>query len=365
MQMFEMPQKGIFSVLKFILLQKHPKTPKMANELLSSKIGTTLDRFINNKQSDFPFATGDLSQLLRDIALAGKIINREVNKSGLLDITGAYGTTNVQGEEQQKLDVIADERFTRALRNGGEVCAIVSEECDDIIHLNPESRYVIAMDPLDGSSNIDVNVSIGTIFSIYRRISPTGQPVTQEDVLQKGDNQIAAGYILYGSSTMLVYTTGHGVNGFTYEPSLGEFVLSHTDMKCPENGNLYSINEGSYYAFEDSVREYIEYCKQERYSSRYIGSLVSDFHRNLLKGGIYMYPRTDKSPNGKLRLMYECNSLAFIAEQAGGCATDGEQRIMEIQPTELHQRVPLYIGSKNMVSKAESYRNLEVEKHEQ
>lgn len=322
---------------------------------LSSTIGTTLDRFINNKQSDFPFATGDLSQLLRDIALAGKIINREVNKSGLLDITGAHGTTNIQGEEQQKLDVIADERFTRALRNGGEVCAIVSEECDDIIHINPDSRYVIAMDPLDGSSNIDVNVSIGTIFSLYRRISEVGQPVTEEDVLQKGDNQIASGYILYGSSTMLVYTTGHGVNGFTYEPSLGEFVLSHTNMKCPEDGSIYSINEGSYNKFEQPVRDYLDYCKEQEYSARYIGSLVSDFHRNLLKGGIYIYPRTSKSPNGKLRLMYECNSLAFIAEQAGGTATDGERRVMEIEPTELHQRVPLYIGSKKMVTKAVSF----------
>ncbi len=327
----------------------------MDNNLLTSKIGTTLDRFINNNQSDFPFATGDLSQLLRDIALAGKIINREVNKSGLLDITGAHGTVNVQGEEQQKLDVIADERFTRALKNGGEVCAIVSEECDDIIHLNPNSKYVIAMDPLDGSSNIDVNVSIGTIFSVYRRISPVGNPVTIDDVLQKGVNQIAAGYILYGSSTMLVYTTGHGVNGFTYEPSLGEFVLSHHNLKCPEDGTMYSINEGSYNSFEPSVKEYIEYCRNNEYRARYIGSLVADFHRNLLKGGIYIYPCTNKSPNGKLRLMYECNSLAFIAEQAGGVATDGEARIMEIQPTSLHQRVPLYIGSKMMVKKAESF----------
>ena len=326
----------------------------MEDNNLGTSIGTTLDRFINYKQSEFPFATGELSQLLRDIALAGKIINREVNKSGLLDIAGAYGNTNVQGEEQQKLDVIADIRFTRALRNGGQVCAVVSEEDDDVIRLNPDSRYVIAMDPLDGSSNIDVNVSIGTIFSIYRRVSPVGGPVQMEDVLQKGTKQVAAGYILYGSSTMLVYTTGHGVNGFTYEPTLGEFVLSHKDMKCPEDGKIYSINEGSYYSFEPHIREYIEYCKRNKYSARYIGSLVSDYHRNMLKGGIYIYPKTESAPNGKLRLMYECNALAFIAEQAGGIATNGEQRIMELDPTELHQRTPLYIGSKNMVNKVES-----------
>lgn len=328
----------------------------MDKHTLGSTIGTTLDRFINDKQGEFPFATGELSQLLRDIALAGKIINREVNKSGLLDIAGAFGTTNVQGEEQQKLDVIADIRFTRALKNGGEVCAIISEEEDDLIRLNANSRYVVAMDPLDGSSNIDVNVSIGTIFSIYRRVSPIGTTVQTEDVLQKGDNQVAAGYILYGSSTMLVYTTGHGVNGFTFEPTLGEFLLSHQNMKCPKDGKIYSINEGSYQSFEPSVKEYLQYCKAENYSARYIGSLVADFHRNLLKGGIYMYPSTEKAPKGKLRLMYECNCLAFIIEQAGGMATDGERRIMEIEPTELHQRVPLFIGSPNMVKKAQSYR---------
>ena len=338
-----------------------PKTIFMDKNLLGSTIGTTLDRFINNKQAEFPFATGELSQLLRDIALAGKIINREVNKSGLLDIAGAYGTTNVQGEEQQKLDVIADIRFTRALKNGGEVCAIISEEEDELIRLNPNSRYVVAMDPLDGSSNIDVNVSIGTIFSIYRRKSPVGSPVQMEDVLQKGVNQIAAGYILYGSSTMLVYTTGHGVNGFTYEPSIGEFVLSHSDMKCPEDGKIYSVNEGSYKSFEPSVQDYVEYCKDQKYSARYIGSLVADFHRNMLKGGIYMYPKTGSAPNGKLRLMYESNSLAFIAEQAGGMATTGEQRIMEVDPTELHQRTPLFIGSKKMVEKAMSFRKETIE----
>ncbi|MFY0655083.1 MAG: class 1 fructose-bisphosphatase [Cyclobacteriaceae bacterium] len=328
----------------------------MSVESLTSSIGKTLDRFINDKQADFPFATGELSQLLRDIALAGKIINRDVTKAGLSDIAGGYGSTNIQGEDQQKLDVVADHRFVRALTNGGEVCAIVSEEDDEIIHVNPNSRYVVAMDPLDGSSNIDVNVSIGTIFSIYRRISPIGGPVQLEDVLQKGVNQVAAGYILYGSSTMLVYTTGHGVNGFTYEPSLGEFVLSHEAMTCPEDGNIYSINEGSWHSFEQSVRDYIDFCKNENYSARYIGSLVSDFHRNMLKGGIYIYPKTAKSPNGKLRLMYECNALAFIAEQAGGIASDGHGRIMDIEPSDLHERSPLFMGSKKMVEKALSYR---------
>jgi fructose-1,6-bisphosphatase I len=329
----------------------------MSKNNLGLPIGTTLDRFIKKKQDEFPFATGELSQLLRDIALAGKIINREVNKSGLLDIAGAYGNKNVQGEDQQKLDVIANIRFTRALKNGGQVCAIISEEDEEIIHLNTNSRYVVAMDPLDGSSNIDVNVSIGTIFSIYRRVSPLGSPVQIEDVLQKGTEQIAAGYILYGSSTILVYTTGHGVNGFTLEPSLGEFVLSHTSMKCPQEGKIYSINEGSWHSFEPEIRKYLEDCKDKALTARYIGSLVSDYHRNMLKGGIYLYPKTDTAPNGKLRLLYECNALAFIAEQAGGKATDGYIRILEIEPTSFHQRSPFFIGSKNMVEHAMSFLN--------
>ncbi|MFY0605168.1 MAG: class 1 fructose-bisphosphatase [Cyclobacteriaceae bacterium] len=318
---------------------------------LGLPIGTTLDRFIKEKQAEFEFATGDLSQLLRDIALAGKIINREVNKSGLLDISGAFGAKNVQGEDQQKLDVIADIRFTRALKNGGQCCAIVSEEDEDIIHLDPNCRYIVAIDPLDGSSNIDVNVSIGTIFSIYRRKSPIGTTVTNEDVLQKGTEQVAAGYILYGSSTMLVYTTGHGVNGFTLEPSLGEFVLSHTNMSCPELGSIYSINEGSWNHFDQSIRDYTQWCKESELTARYIGSLVGDFHRNLLKGGVYLYPNTKKAPDGKLRLLYECNALALIAEQAGGMATDGTKRILEIEPKAFHQRTPFYIGSKKMVEK--------------
>ncbi len=323
----------------------------MNKNSLGLPIGTTLDRFIKKKQDEFEFATGELSQLLRDIGLAGKIINLEVNKSGLLDIAGAYGAKNVQGEEQQKLDVIANIRFTRALRNGGQVCALITEEDEEVIHLDQNCRYVVCIDPLDGSSNIDVNVSIGTIFSIYRRRSPIGTPVTKEDILQPGRNQVAAGYILYGSSTMLVYTTGHGVNGFTLEPSLGEFVLSHTNMKFPEEGKIYSINEGSWHQFTEGIQHYLNWCKDEELTARYIGSLVADYHRNMLKGGVYLYPSTLKAPEGKLRLLYECNALALIAEQAGGMATDGKKRILDILPQEFHQRTPFYIGSKQMVKK--------------
>jgi len=325
----------------------------MEESRIASPIGSTLDRFIKSRQDDFQYASGELSQLLRDIALSAKIVNREINKAGLINIVGAIGTQNVQGENQQKLDVLANIRFSRALKKGGETCAIISEEEEEMIDLASKSgRYVVAIDPLDGSSNIDVNVSIGTIFSIYRRKSPVGGPIAEQDYLQKGNKQVAAGYILYGSSTMLVYTTGNGVNGFTYEPSLGEFFLSHQDMSIPVNGKIYSINEGSYNSFEDGVKNYIDFCRDNNYSGRYIGSLVADFHRNLLKGGIYIYPKTKNSPNGKLRLMYECNSLAFLAEQAGGVATDGSQRILDIQPTEIHQRIPFFVGSKNMVGKA-------------
>ncbi|HNP18242.1 MAG TPA: class 1 fructose-bisphosphatase [Fulvivirga sp.] len=327
----------------------------MEDSRIAIPIGTTLDRFIKSKEEEFQYATGELSQLLRDIALAGKVVNREINKAGLINIVGAIGTQNVQGEEQQKLDVLANIRFTRALTKGGEACAVISEEDDEIVDLNNDGKYVIAIDPLDGSSNIDVNVSIGTIFSIYRRVTPAGSPIQDIDVLQKGEEQVAAGYLLYGSSTMLVYTTGHGVNGFTYEPSLGEYFLSHADMSVPEDGNIYSVNEGSFKSFQEPVKAYIEYCKDNRYSGRYIGSLVADFHRNLLKGGIYIYPATAKDKNGKLRLMYECNALAFIVEQAGGLASTGKERILSVQPTELHQRVPLFIGSKKMVEKAISY----------
>ncbi len=327
----------------------------MEDSRIALPIGTTLDRYIKKKQDEFQFATGELSQLLRDIALAGKVVNREINKAGLINIIGAIGTQNVQGEDQQKLDVLANIRFTRALSKGGEACAVISEEDDEIVDLNNNGRYVIAIDPLDGSSNIDVNVSIGTIFSVFRRVTPVGSPIQEIDVLQRGTEQVAAGYLLYGSSTMLVYTTGHGVNGFTYEPSLGEYFLSHPDMSIPEDGKIYSINEGSYNSFPEPVKEYIESCKKASNSARYIGSLVADFHRNILKGGIYIYPPTAKDPNGKLRLMYECNALAFIIEQAGGLASTGSERILDIEPKELHQRVPFFVGSKNMVEKAMSY----------
>jgi len=319
----------------------------------------TLGQFIIEKQGDFPYAKGELSRLLRDIGIAAKIVNREVSKAGLVEILGETGETNIQGERVKKLDVYANEQFIAALMAGGEVCAIASEENEEIIPIDTDisknAKYVVAMDPLDGSSNIDVNVSIGTIFSIYRRKSPVGGPIQREDILQKGSDQVAAGYILYGSSTMLVYTTGHGVNGFTFEQSLGEYFLSHPDMEIPPHGKIYSINEGGSNSFPESVKKYIQYCKDQTYTARYIGSLVADFHRNLLKGGIYIYPSTAKDVNGKLRLMYECNALAFISEQAGGKATDGKIRILDIEPKDLHQRTPFYVGSKYMVEKAESF----------
>jgi fructose-1,6-bisphosphatase I len=329
-------------------------TPSIESSRIAQSIGTALDRFIKNNQSQFQYASGELSQLLRDIALASKVVNREVNKAGLIDLMGAIGTQNMAGDDQQKLDVLANIRFTRALMKGGEVCALVSEESESFVDLNNEGRYVIAIDPLDGSSNIDVNVSIGTIFSVYRRKSPAGTPIQTSDILQKGCEQVAAGYVLYGSSTMMVYTTGHGVNGFTYEPSLGEYFLSHPNMKIPEDGRIYSVNEGSANSFSQPVKDYLQHCKDKNYTARYIGSLVADFHRNLLKGGIYIYPATAKDPNGKLRLMYECNALAYIVEQAGGKASNGKDRILDIALNDLHQRTAFYVGSRNMVEKAES-----------
>lgn len=324
----------------------------MESSRIARPIGTTLDRFIRHNQNQFQYASGELSQLLRDIALASKVVNREVNKAGLIDIMGAAGSINTTGEAQQKLDVLANIRFTRALMKGGEVCALISEEDESFIDLNNFGKYVIAIDPLDGSSNIDVNVAIGTIFSIYRRKSLPGTPIVTEDILQKGSEQVAAGYILYGSSTMLVYTTGYGVNGFTYEPGLGEYFLSHPQMEIPEDGATYSINEGSSNSFTPAIKAYLQFCKDQCYTARYIGSLVADFHRNLLKGGIYIYPATLKDPGGKLRLMYECNALAFLAEEAGGEGSDGRRRVLDILPESLHQRTPFYVGSKNMVRKA-------------
>jgi fructose-1,6-bisphosphatase I len=323
---------------------------------------TTLGEFIIERQKDYPGSTGDFSQLLSAIRLASKIVSQQINKAGLLNhILGAADSENVQGEQQQKLDIYANNQFIKALHKSRMVCGIASEENDDYIPLNNNGKYVIAMDPLDGSSNIDVNVSVGTIFSIYERISPIGLPVTEADFLQKGTAQIAAGYVIYGSSTMLVYTTGNGVNGFTYDPGIGVFILSHPSMKFPSKGKIYSMNEGNFYNCSEGIQNYIKYAQtidsatNRPYTARYIGSLVADFHRNIIKGGIYIYPATKQAPNGKLRLLYEGNPMAFIAEQAGGLATDGKQRIMEIQPTELHQRAPLFTGNLEMVEKAHSF----------
>lgn len=326
----------------------------------------TLDEFIVEKQMEFPHAKGALTGILSSIRLVAKIIHRDINRAGLTtDILGLAGNENIQGENQMKLDVFANETIKRALMAREEVAGFASEEEDSFIAFDTErgrnAKYVILTDPLDGSSNIDVNVAVGTIFSIYRRVSPIGTPVTLEDFMQPGHKQVAAGYVVYGSSTMLVYTTGNGVHGFTYDPSLGVFCLSHENMQIPPTGKIYSINEGQYLKFPMGVKKYIKYCQEEDattqrpYTSRYIGSLVSDFHRNMLKGGIYIYPSATTYPNGKLRLLYEGNPMAFLAEQAGGIATDGYHRILDIIPTELHQRVPLFVGSKEMVEKAQSF----------
>ncbi|MBT4288461.1 MAG: class 1 fructose-bisphosphatase [Deltaproteobacteria bacterium] len=325
----------------------------------------TLVEFINEKQADFNYASGEFSRLLNDIGIASKFVHREVNKAGLADIMGYEGTQNVQGEDQKKLDVFANKAFIKALKHGGQCCAIASEENDELVTFNNETsnkgKYVVAIDPLDGSSNIEVNVSIGTVFSIFRRKSEIGQQGTVEDLLQPGTEMVAAGYVIYGSSTMLVYTTGNGVNGFTLDTSVGLFLLSHQDIKIPEGGSIYSINVANYIYFPDGIKEYINYCQEDDpktlrpYKTRYIGSLVADFHRNLLLGGIYLYPGTKKNPNGKLRLLYECNPVAFIAEQAGGSASDGFKRTLEIQPDALHQRTPFIVGSEHMVKKAEYF----------
>lgn len=325
-------------------------------------LGMTLNEFIIRRQSDFKYATGELSRLLSHIGVAAKLVNREVNKAGLVDILGDVGTINTQGEAQQKLDVYADHQFINALRASGEVCGMASEEDNNIVTfdnvLSNDGKYIVCIDPLDGSSNIEVNVSIGTVFSIYRRISERGHKAENKDFLQEGIKQVAGGYIIYGSSTMLVYTTGRGVNGFTLDPSIGEFCLSHADIRIPESGSIYSINEGYFEKFEEPIRKYIKYAKEvdkqtkRPYKARYIGSLVADFHRNLLKGGIFIYPATQDAPSGKLRLLYEANPLAFVVEQAGGMAVNGETRILDVKPNDLHQRTPLIIGSTNMVKKA-------------
>jgi len=324
----------------------------------------TLGEFIIENQHAFKYTSGELSRLINSIRLAAKVVNHEVNKAGLVDIIGDAGDTNIQGENQQKLDVYANEKFIQTMTKRNIVCGIASEEEDDFIAINSQdennqNKYVVLIDPLDGSSNIDVNVSVGTIFSIYRRVTPQGTPVLIEDFLQKGNQQVAAGYVVYGTSTMLVYTTGDGVNGFTLNPAIGSFYLSHPNMKFPEDGTIYSVNEGNYIHFPPGIKKYIKYCQEEEgdrpYTSRYIGSLVSDFHRNMIKGGIYMYPKSSQNAEGKLRLLYECNPMAFIAEQAHGKASDGFMRIMDIQPTELHERVPFICGSKNMVEKVEEF----------
>ena len=325
----------------------------------------TLDEFTLQQLRDFPQATGELSMLLRDIGLAAKRVNVEVNKAGLVDILGDAGSVNVQGEDVKKLDVFANNQFIGVTRHGISCAGVGSEENDDIVIFDDEisnnSKYVMLMDPLDGSGNIDVNVSIGTIFSIYKRVSPRGGPVNIDDFLQPGNKQVAAGYVIYGSSTMLVYATKRGVNGFTLDQSIGEFTLSHPDIKCPPGGNIYSVNHGNFLRYEEEVRKYINLCQQKTkadggpYTQRYIGSMVADVHRNLIKGGIFMYPGTTDKPKGKLRLLYECNPFAFIVEKAGGKATNGKQRIMDIEPKELHQRTPFFIGSIDMMNELESF----------
>jgi len=324
----------------------------------------TLTEFIIEQQASCPYATGDLTRLLNDIGIAAKFVNREVNRAGLTNVMGYNDEINVQGESQKKLDVYANEQFIAALRSGGECCAIASEENEKIIafenDISQNGKYVVAIDPLDGSSNIESNVSIGTVFSIYKRLSEHG-PGSTADLLQRGTKLIAAGYIIYGSSTMLVYTTGRSVNGFTLDPSVGLFILSHPQMKYPEKGTIYSINESNYIYFPEAIKKYIQYCHfddpdtSRPYITRYIGSMVADFHRNLIKGGIFLYPGTIKNPKGKLRLLYECNPMAFIAEQAGGKASDGFQRILELQPEDIHQRSPFFAGPKYMVEKIEEF----------
>ncbi len=326
---------------------------------------STLDEFTIQQLRNFPQATGELSSLLRDLGLAAKRVNVEVNKAGLVDILGDHGSVNVQGEDVKKLDIFANNQFMKVLQHGISCAGIASEELDDIVVFDDEisknAKYVVMFDPLDGSGNIDVNISIGTIFSVYRRVSERGKPCTIADFLQTGRNQVAAGYMVYGSSTMMVYATRRGVNGFTLDPSIGEFCLSHPDIKCPPSGNIYSVNHGNFFRYEKGVQEYINACQKKDksnggpYTQRYIGSMVADVHRSLIKGGIFMYPGTIDRPNGKLRLAYECNPFAFIMEVAGGRATDGKIPIIDVQPTELHQRVPMFIGSKNMMDELESY----------
>ena len=327
----------------------------------------TLYRHIIEQERKFPEATGQLSDLLADIALACKLISLEVNRAGLLGILGFTGGENVHGEQVKKLDVYAHDTLVRSMEASGHLCAIASEESENFIPVKeqymgdrPMSKYIIHFDPLDGSSNIEANISIGTIFSIYKRKSKSG-PGTLEDCLQRGVEQVAAGYIIYGSSTVMVYTTGQGVHGFTLDPTVGEFLLYHENIKIPKRSRTYSVNEGNYSKWNPNLRKYIDDLKQtdidkgRPYSARYVGSLVADFHRNLLYGGLFMYPGDSKNPNGKLRLLYEANPLALIVEQAGGRASDGKNSILEIIPLDLHQKTPLYIGSEEDVNELEKY----------
>ncbi len=328
------------------------------------KKGITLERHVKEEERKFPRARGVFTTLISQISLAAKIINPQVNKAGLVDILGLTGRANIQGEEVQKLDAFADEVLRRALDHHGSVAALASEEMDDPYIITGDylgdGEYVVVYDPLDGSANIDVNVSIGSIFSILRRKN-TDREATVADFLQPGSEQVCAGYVIYGSSTMLVYTAGNSVNGFTLDPSIGEFFLSHPDIKIPTRGKIYSINEGNSLKWDEPVTRYVAYLKESDkasgrpYSARYIGSLVADFHRNLLKGGIFLYPGDKMNPNGKLRLLYECNPMAFIVEQAGGAASDGRRRILDIVPEELHQRVPFFVGCKEDVADAERF----------
>ena len=325
-----------------------------------SKSITTLDEFIIRRQKDFPFASGELTGLLRDIGVAAKIVNREVNKAGLVSILGAAESSNSSGDTVQKLDLYANEKLIECLKNSGECAGIASEEDEDFIAIpsidGKESKYVVVFDPLDGSSNIDVNVSVGTIFGIYRRKTDPKTPITREDFFQKGTDLVAAGYVLYGTSTLLVYTTGRGVNAFTLDPSIGEFCLSHQNIQIPSKGHYYSVNQGYYLKFDVEMRRYVDHCCDLNYRLRYIGSMVADVHRILFQGGIFLYPNTRKYQHGKLRLLYECNPLAFIVEQAGGKAITCQlERIMEIEVKDLHQRATIAIGSPEMVDEMEAF----------
>lgn len=321
----------------------------------------TLDEFIIRRQKDFPFASGELTGLLRDIGVAAKIVNREVNKAGLLNILGVADAQNATGDTVQKLDLYANEKLIDCLKNSGECCGIASEENEDFIPIqsvvpSKTSKYVVVFDPLDGSSNIDVNVSVGTIFGIYRRRSDSEGPCQLEDFLQKGAEMVAAGYVLYGTSTLLVYSTGRGVNGFTLDPTIGEFCLSHTDIKIPDRGGYYSVNQGYYLKFDVEMRRYIDHCSDMNLALRYIGSMVSDVHRILFQGGIFLYPNTRKYPLGKLRLVYECNPLSFIVEQAGGKAITCQlERILDLEVKHLHQRATIAIGSPDMVDDMKAF----------